>query len=175
MTKLKHSQGMAKSYNERSVIIGALRRAFARHPHKLAVLRAGRREITLFNQDGSISKRKGVEHHCQVCNEWKRGGFDVDHINPVIDPNDTTLPDWNTVVARIFCPPENLQRICPECHDAKTAAENRARWVRRWSAELDSIDTIADPQVRKKILKRLSKCKAPEIAERAKRMLQSPV
>lgn len=50
----------------------------------------------------------------------------VDHIEPVVDPA-TGWVDYNTYMARLFCPVENLQVICDEEHDKKTAEERKAR------------------------------------------------
>jgi 5-methylcytosine-specific restriction endonuclease McrA len=154
-------------YNERAVICGAIRRAFARSPVKKAVMLAGRREVPKFNKDGARAKRDGVEYQCQCCNKWKPStGFDVDHISPVIDPV-IGFVDWNTFVARVHCGPENLQRICEPCHKEKCKAENLARNMKRWEREL----LEAAPQdylTARKTLRRLAKC--PGVGDRAAAM-----
>lgn len=56
----------------------------------------------------------------------------VDHIDPLV-PVDTTYDDLclkiglDGVVDRLWCEENNLQSICPECHDEKTAIEKDAR------------------------------------------------
>jgi hypothetical protein len=92
----------------------------------------------------------------------------VDHKTPVIDPV-LGFVDWNTFVNRVFCGPENLQRICSCCHDKKTAAENLARWVKTWEAELSALD-LTDKKAAKKVLRRLSK--KPQVGPRALALLQ---
>ena len=157
---------MPKAPSLRDDIITGLRRAFRKSALRKSVLDAGSRRITLYKKDGSVSKKYGVEHHCQVCNRWQRGEHDVDHIDPVIGLEG--FIDWNTYVARMFPPADRLQRICQTCHDAKTAAEFAARWVIKHHAELDALP--ADPKIAKRILKRIAKRKG-SAGDRARTML----
>lgn len=48
----------------------------------------------------------------------------VDHIIPVIDPT-VGFVGWDSFIDRLFCEKDNLQLLCGECHDAKTAEERR--------------------------------------------------
>lgn len=52
----------------------------------------------------------------------------VDHILPLV-PTDTTFAEMSldVVVDRLWCEEHNLQSICPNCHDIKTAAEKEER------------------------------------------------
>lgn len=45
----------------------------------------------------------------------------VDHIEPVIPV--TGFTNWDDYINRLFCPVENLQVLCKECHAAKTKVE----------------------------------------------------
>jgi 5-methylcytosine-specific restriction endonuclease McrA len=52
----------------------------------------------------------------------------VDHIDPIV-PVDSALEvmSWDTVIDRTWCEENNLQAICTECHDEKTAKERKER------------------------------------------------
>ncbi len=61
---------------------------------------------------------------------FKREFVQVDHIDPVSDPNldkaDKKV-DWNVVVNRMLCEQENLQVLCEQCHKHKTLMETKKR------------------------------------------------
>jgi 5-methylcytosine-specific restriction endonuclease McrA len=59
---------------------------------------------------------------CRICQCI--GKMKVDHINPV-GKGPRTLEEVIPYIKRMFCPIENLQPICDQCHDAKTAEEKR--------------------------------------------------
>ena len=49
----------------------------------------------------------------------------MDHVEPVVP-----LSGWSTLdsfATRLFCEANNLQSLCKDCHDLKTADENRRR------------------------------------------------
>ncbi len=134
------------TYNQNTAIRSALRRAFSRSPVVWEVLKEGRRYFAKFNKDGSRAKKDGVETHCQVCNTWVRAPIKVavDHIQPVVPLDGSWKDDWNLYISRLWCPKENLQRICQHCHDKKTAEERVARNERKKAlknAELAKIIT----------------------------------
>lgn len=56
---------------------------------------------------------------------------EMDHISPVVDP-ETGWVDWNTWMERLFCPEENWQALCKECHKTKTNSETKVRWVQKY-------------------------------------------
>lgn len=119
-------------YNQNSAIRSALRRSFSRSPIVREVLMDGRREVPKFKKDGTPAAKPAVQYRCQVCEAAGRDGWvsstkiSVDHVDPVI-PVDATFTDWNTFVDRLWCPKSNLQRICDDCHNIKTAEERVAR------------------------------------------------
>lgn len=128
---------MAKSpkkkpkYNQNSAIRSALRRTFSRSPIVREVLMDGRREVPKYCKDGTRAKKDSVQYQCQVCGEWVGSTcIEVDHINSVID-NEKGFENWETFIERLFCSKENLQRICDDCHDKKTAAERDIAKARR--------------------------------------------
>jgi 5-methylcytosine-specific restriction endonuclease McrA len=118
----------------RSLIIGALRRVWGRHPTRIAVLKAAEiREWLPLNLDGSKPKRPRVFYICAICGERGKSNrtaeypkVHVDHLEPVI-PLDGTTPSWDEIIKRMFTTPDNLQVVCEHCHSDKTQAENKLR------------------------------------------------
>jgi 5-methylcytosine-specific restriction endonuclease McrA len=49
----------------------------------------------------------------------------VDHIEPIVDP-ETGFVSWDEYIERMFCEEDNLQLLCKNCHDKKTADERAA-------------------------------------------------
>lgn len=127
-------------YNPNSVIRGALRRAFARSPLVQQKMQESRREVPRFNKDGSRHKKNSVQRQCEVCHSWVGSTkIAVDHIDPVVSVDDG-FQDWNEFIARLWCDIKNLQRICDDCHDKKTAIERIERLTKRYTSELDTLE-----------------------------------
>lgn len=69
---------------------------------------------------------------CNVCQQHvpasividgkRRKNIVVDHINPVVDPT-TGFSGWDDFVNGLYCEESNLQAICYECHNKKSAEE----------------------------------------------------
>jgi len=150
------------SYNPVMAARQALRRAFSRSPIVQLMMQENRRKAPRYNKDGSRHKVDATEHLCNVCNKWKRSVKNsrvvVDHIDPVVDPL-VGFVDLNTYFQRLWCPRSGLQKICGDCHRAKTNAE----WfVRRFKEEQEIIKTLEasiDKAEIKKGLKRFTKKK----------------
>lgn len=54
----------------------------------------------------------------------------MDHREPVVPIEGLGLPEnfeWKIYFERLFCPEENWQLICLECHTTKTLQENEQR------------------------------------------------
>lgn len=101
---------------------------------------ASRREVPRYNKDGSQHKKNWVQRECQVCGSWvSTSKMAVDHIVPVVSV-DEGFQDWNEFVARLWCDPSNLQRICDTCHDKKTQEERIARLKIKYTQELDVLE-----------------------------------
>lgn len=49
----------------------------------------------------------------------------VDHISPIVPISG--FDSWDNVIRRLFCSESNLQLLCKECHDRKTADERLER------------------------------------------------
>lgn len=46
----------------------------------------------------------------------------VDHIVPIVNP-ETGFTSWDEFIENLFCEKDNLQLLCKECHDKKSAEE----------------------------------------------------
>lgn len=109
---------------DRNAIKGGLRRAFSRSELHAKVIEASLVEHT-------DPTRPRVKKWC-LCNVCKlpeaKSYVVVDHILPLV-PVDTKFEDMSldTVVDRLWCEEHNLQAICPECHDKKSASEREER------------------------------------------------
>ena len=65
-------------------------------------------------------------YQCNICKAtYASGDVQVDHIEPVIGPEGFTT--WDDYIHRMFCPVDNFQVVCSECHDKKSAKEVQAR------------------------------------------------
>lgn len=54
----------------------------------------------------------------------------VDHIDPIIDPS-KGFTTWDECIDRMFCEVDNLQVLCKDCHDIKTAKERDVATLRK--------------------------------------------
>jgi hypothetical protein len=103
---------------------GALRRAFARSDiHSLVLAR-----VTVEHADPR-NPRCEYWGYCESCGVVQpRWRLTVDHVTPVV-PVTSALERMSIyeMVDAIWCDLDNLQALCPQCHSAKTKAENAAR------------------------------------------------
>jgi len=166
-----------KTYNQSSVIRGALRRAFARSPLVVEKMQESRREVPRYLKDGSRAKKDWVQRQCEVCSSWVGSTkISIDHKNPVVSVQDG-FNDWNEFVDRLWCPKENLQRICDECHNTKTQAERIGRLTLQYNKELDQLEaelkakTIKTSDALKTLKKYLAKKKTPGLIPVVQRAL----
>lgn len=109
---------------ERGLIKGALRRVFSRSELRQSVVQESKVEIT--NPERPRVKKWSL---CSLCkNPTATYQIEVDHLSPVI-PLDKTLEimSWDELIDRIWCPKENLQGICKDCHKLKTKLEAKQR------------------------------------------------
>lgn len=68
--------------------------------------------------------QEGSDFKCAECDGlFPRKKIQVDHIDPVIDPV-FGWQGWDVYIERMFCPVENLQILCKECHVSKTNSQN---------------------------------------------------
>lgn len=68
------------------------------------------------------------QYKCAGCGGvFKHGEFQLDHVQPVIDPH-TGFTDWNSFMERMFCDIDGWQILCKDlCHKYKTQRENEIR------------------------------------------------
>lgn len=114
---------------ERGLIKGAIRRVFSRSDLRRSVVDDTRFDDTIVIR--VIGNRPRVKKWslCALCRQPTPSYLiEVDHKEPVI-PVDTTLESmsWDELVDGIWCPKENLQGICKECHKLKSKLEMKQR------------------------------------------------
>lgn len=116
--KLEWTQARLKNF-----IISALRSASNRYPPKYECLNAAKVGKKVNKATGRLA-----EHYkCAACKKhFVAKEVQVDHIEPVVSPL-TGFIDWNTFVARMFCPITNLQVLCRWCHKVKSDKEKKER------------------------------------------------
>ena len=73
--------------------------------------------------------RGGKMYQCRACmGGFKATEIQVDHIESIVPMGmkqcDMTIDEY---VARLFCPVENLQCLCHDCHLIKSKAERELR------------------------------------------------
>ena len=133
---------MAPTYNPNSAIRGALRRCFARSPLVVEKMQESRRTVPRYLKDGTRAKKDWVQRQCEVCNNWVGSTkIVIDHKDPVVSVTEGFV-DWNEFVDRLWCPKDNLQRICSTCHDLKTQTERISRLLLKYNQELDELEDL---------------------------------
>ncbi len=71
--------------------------------------------------------RLAKHYTCAGClGEFPASAVQVDHIIPVVDP-ELGFTTWDDIIERMFCDSCNLQVLCKDCHDIKTAKEREVR------------------------------------------------
>lgn len=83
-------------------------------------------------------ERRGL-YRCASCEElvkptYKAGRVSkanifVDHIEPIVPV--TGWVSWDSCIERMFCELDNLQLVCKDCHDIKSAEETAERKLHR--------------------------------------------
>jgi len=99
---------------EKTRVIGAIRRLFRQSPQFKEVHEESRVEVPRYNKDGKLSKKPHVKRTCQVCGEFfSSTNIAIDHIEPMVPLYLTNEDlDYNEIVKNIICKKSNLQRIC---------------------------------------------------------------
>lgn len=137
-------------FNQEMAIRGVNRRLFARSPIVLEKLEESRQEFPRYKKDGTRAKKNWVKRQCEVCKQWVSSNkITVDHIDPVVPLEG--FPDsydmWDRIMVflkRLWCDKSNLQRICDECHHAKTQKERIQRLLKKYNDELDVLESQID-------------------------------
>lgn len=127
-------------YNPISAVRSAIRRAFSRSPVVQEMTRENVRRFPKFRKNGTRAKVDGTEHLCALCKQWKRGKVSIDHIVPVVDP-EIGFIGFDEYFKRMFCDRSNLQKLCSDCHNVKTAYEWKQRRLKTAWDELNAFVT----------------------------------
>jgi len=109
---------------ERGLLKGAVRRVFSRSELRNKVIQA-----SLVEHSDPARPRVKKWCLCAVCKKPEAKSYmTVDHIDPVI-PLSSSFEEMglDKTVDRLWCDINNLQAICPLCHDEKTKLERKAR------------------------------------------------
>lgn len=103
-----------------SFIRSGLRAMWQKYPVKWQVLQEAKRAYE------GTDKRIKWEYQCNSCKQWFLGkNVSVDHIEPAGSLK--TYDDLPRFVQRLLCERENLQVLCKDCHDQKSAEERKQR------------------------------------------------
>lgn len=104
---------------------GALRNASNRWPVKGEVLKEARISRGIYKCQGYKKRWHKAPSSIKIKNKTTRNIY-VDHVDPVVDPR-TGFTSWDEFIDRLFCEKDNLQVLCKDCHDRKTADERKVR------------------------------------------------
>lgn len=101
-------------------IISLLRRGTMRYPPRNDALRSAKTDKKINVKTGRMAQH----YRCAIClGEFPAKEVVVDHIDPCVSPTEGFI-DWNTYIERMFCPEENFQVVCENCHtNYKTKSE----------------------------------------------------
>lgn len=127
--KTSRTSKQCESYPEwtegkfQSFIKSILRSGSQRWPPKYKVLNEAKRGKKINEATGRMAEH----YECAGCgSHFPAKCVVVDHILPVVPIDGFT--SWDDVIYRMFCPVENLQVLCKECHkNVKTRVENEER------------------------------------------------
>lgn len=124
-----------KPWNQDAAIYSALRRAYRSSPAVNGALSTVKEVYFIPSKKGKQLRR--VNFECAHCNNaFSRKMVAVDHIHPVVDPQDANLlpsgkRNWIKQIDRLFVDQNSLQVLCKPCHNKKTKEENRIRRLKR--------------------------------------------
>ncbi|UOF80621.1 hnh endonuclease [Caudoviricetes sp.] len=107
----------------RSFITSTLRGGLRRWPPKWECLKEAKTGKRINEKSGRLA-----EHYlCASCKkEYTSKDIQVDHIDPVVCI-DKGFISWDVFIKRLYCPKENLQVLCKNCHKEKTTKERKKR------------------------------------------------
>lgn len=123
---------MKKKINRKTWIIQRLRRMSLKWPPRNRAKNEGRREYYKTKKDGTLYNKPNYEYQCESCKKWfPDNKIELDHIYPVVDPNDITEYSEAEVIGNfavsLLCYEDGYQRLCRRCHQEKTEKENVLR------------------------------------------------
>lgn len=107
----------------RAFIVSVLRVGSRKWPPKYETLNEAFVGVKTNEKTGRLCKH----YKCAKCNnDFPSKDVQVDHINPVVDPN-TGFTSFDDYIARLFCGKDNLQVLCVECHKEKSKKERYSK------------------------------------------------
>jgi 5-methylcytosine-specific restriction endonuclease McrA len=107
----------------KSFITSTLRGGFRRYPPKYEVLK----EAFVDKRINLKSGRLSAHYICNYCSGvFPTKEVNVDHVIPIVSTS-KGFTTWDDFISNLFCPKENLQVLCTECHTSKTKTENTKR------------------------------------------------
>jgi 5-methylcytosine-specific restriction endonuclease McrA len=117
---------------KKAFITSLLRSGFRKFPPKSLVLKAA----AVGKKINTKTKRVAEHYVCNGCKEhFPQKDVQVDHIDPVVGKEG--FVSWDRFIDRLFCPKENLQVLCSECHTEKSRKENEERVKVRHATDND--------------------------------------
>jgi 5-methylcytosine-specific restriction endonuclease McrA len=128
-----------------SLMATAKKRTWKQPPDKTLITSALRRAFTrtqvyrdFIASKESIKRGRGTYRECEHCHQWfAKFKMDVDHIEPVVAP-DNLGAGWDEYINRLFSTPlSNLQLLCRPCHRIKSRPEIAARAATRRKLKQD--------------------------------------
>lgn len=107
----------------RSFVTSTLRGGLRRWPPKYICLNEAKVGKLINEKSGRLAEH----YRCASCKGlFPAKNVQVDHIAPVVDPT-LGFISWDVFIERLYCPKENLQVLCLECHSTKTKQEKLIR------------------------------------------------
>src|SRR5690242_16434822 len=108
----------------KSFITSVLRGGYRRWPPKYECLK----NAFVGKQTNKKTNRPSAHYLCASCKgEFPTSDVNVDHIDPVV--GEEGFISWDKFITNLYCPIENLQVLCTDCHDKKTQSENTTRKI----------------------------------------------
>jgi 5-methylcytosine-specific restriction endonuclease McrA len=115
-----------KKYNADTFAKGAMRRASLMWPP--------------ISECRRLARRERGKYECAMCKElFSAKECQVDHRNPVVDII-KGWESWDVFIARLFCDVENLDLLCTNCHNSKSAMEVQMRKYAREKRKAEGED-----------------------------------
>jgi len=101
-------------------ILNILRQGTIIWPGRSAcIAKYSRKHPTGKYKNGKVKYKTEVE--CQVCKKWySKSSIEVDHIQEV----GPFTGNFHAYILRMYCPLENLQPLCTDCHLSKSSGFN---------------------------------------------------
>lgn len=125
---------------EMSLIKGKINSVFSRSELRRKVLESG--IIESYSDPSRPKVKKWVR--CNGCKKPEAKSYiEVDHVSPKVPVHTNFLDFYQSIddyIDACWCSEENLQNLCPDCHQVKSNIENK---LRRDAAKLNKLKSAA--------------------------------